>query len=204
MKTLLRRLIKNEKGVSLTEVLIVAVMMVVVLGSVLAIVETAFNNYLFQRHQMDAQDRARNADQVLVKEIRQAESPLMWVANYSTVEILVIKADINNDGTSEAIRYTADRYTKRVTRQVNLNGDLSFGNSPTELIVEDLVNSTSEPVFTYYGTDLTNPLDPNDYQDNVINMTKVIRIWLKIDKDTSKAPKPAENQTFVKLRNFTY
>ncbi len=186
------------------EVLIVAAMMVIVLGSVLAIVETALSNYLFQRHQMDAQDRARNADQVLVKEIRQAESPLMWIANYSSVEILVIKADLNEDGTSEAIKFTADRYTKRVFKQTNLTGQMAFENLPSVLIVEDLVNSDSEPVFTYYGTDLTNPLDPNDYLDNAINMTKVIRIWLKVDKDTTEAPKPAENQTFVKLRNFTY
>jgi Tfp pilus assembly protein PilE len=195
---------KGEKGTSLVEVLIVAVMMVVVLGSVLAIIETAMNNYVFQTHQMDAQDKVRNADQILVKEIRQAESPLLSVANYSSIEILVFKADLNNDGTAEAIQLTVDRYAKKVTKKVNLTGQMAFENSQSQLIVEDLVNTSGEPVFTYYGTSLTQPLDPNNYQDNVINMTKVIRVWLRIDSDTAKAPVAAENQTFVKLRNFTY
>jgi len=200
----LRGMLKREKGTSLVEVLIVAVMMVVVLGSVLAIIETAMNNYVFQTHQMDAQDRVRNADQILVKEIRQAESPLLTVANYSSIEILVFKADLNNDGTAEAIQLTVDRYAKKVTKKVNLTGQMAFENSQSQLIVEDLVNTSGEPVFTYYGTSLTQPLDPNNYQDNVINMTKVIRVWLRIDSDTAKAPVAAENQTFVKLRNFTY
>ncbi len=195
---------RQEKGTSIIEVVIVAVMMSVILGAVLAIVETAMRNYLYQSHQIAAQDAVRLANMKLVRELRQSEEPLVWVTRSGGVEILVITADFDDNGTSEAVRYTVNRNRRRITREENAAGIPVFDNVPVEIICEDVDNTISENVFTYIGDDFFTELDPNTPGDDVLNKTRLIKVWLKVDKDVSKPPTSVDSETYIKLRNFAY
>lgn len=191
---------KNEMGTTLTELLVVSFMVVAVLGAVLALIDASLNNYMSQVNRATTQDSARLAMQRMSKEIRQAEKPLLQVTSTSSVEAITFKADVDNNGTSEAIRYELNRSQAKITRQVNPSGAFDFSQATRDPVVDYVRNSyPNEPVFTYYATYPGTPLT-----FDMIDKAKVMRIWLKVDQDLSKSPALVEVVTFVKLRDFGY
>lgn len=189
--------LKEEKGFSLVELMVVAAMLVVILGAVLGVWDALLGNYLYQSDRIGAQDIARSGMITMVKNIREAEKP--FVAVDVSGNSLIFKADRNNDGTFEAIWYYLDSVNRRVVMAVNTDGSTDFATTPRTTAIEYVVNNpASQPLFTFYGNDLATPLGSSVTVSNA----RVIKIQLFIDANTSRAPKPVELSSNVHLRNF--
>ncbi|MFH1736326.1 MAG: hypothetical protein ABH838_00340 [Actinomycetota bacterium] len=197
--------VARQAGTSLMEVLLACSLTVILLTAAYSVAIGVISSYNTVSARSDAQSTAQDAITKLSRDIRQAEKPLLYV--YSTpgyYEQLAFKADLNDDGTSEAILFEFHIYTKRITRKVNVTGAIDFVGMPVEVISENVANGSSEPVFTYYGTDPDTPLVLTDPAADVINKVRNIRIRVVIDGDPNKPPSRVELNTDVKLRNFAY
>ncbi len=194
-----------QTGYTLPEVLVSATIGVLILTAVFGIMQSVMSGYTVQSAQADAQSEAQLTMMKLIREIRQAEKPLLAVSiNPGGVETVVIKADLNNDATSEAILYSYNGYTHKIVKQVNNAGVYDFTVSPQETIASNIRNNYSQTLFTFYGTSLTTPLDPTNPSSDIINQTKLIKIRVVIDKDPAKPPAPIDLTSEIKLRNFGY
>lgn len=199
------RALKEQAGTSLMEVLLASSLTVILLTAAYSVAIGAIGSFNTTVARADAQSTAQDAVTVLARDIRQAEKPLLYVYSMpGYYEQLVFRADLNDDGTAEAILYEFHVYTRRVTRKVNLTGANDFYGTNAEVISEDIANNTGEPVFTYYGSDNDTPLVLTDPTADVINKSRNIQIRLVIDEDPNKAPARVELNTNVKLRNFAY
>ncbi len=205
-KNLLRTNRDNtQAGYTLAEVMVSATIGVLLLTAVFGILQSVTQGYAVQSAQADAQAEAQLTMMRLIKEVRQAESPLLAIAiNPGNVETLVFKADLNNDGTSEAILYSYSGYTRKIVKQVNTTGTYDFTTSPQETIASNVRNNNGQQLFTFYGTSLTTPLDPANPSSDIINKTKLIKVRLVVDKDLAKPPAPIDLTSEIKLRNFGY
>lgn len=186
------RRLTGEKGVSLVELLVVASMLVVVLGAVLAIVDSMLGNYLYQSNSIESQDQVRQGMITMAKTIRQAERPLLLPINIPCSD-LRFRADLNGNGVSEAIRYYLDDANDKVIRQeTEATGDIDWSTVPGVVVLSNVVNDpNSQPLFTlsYIG-------GLNQYN------VRVVTVHLFIDTNPGRPPKPAELSTDVQLRNF--
>jgi len=196
---------QNEAGVTLTELLIATTLTVLLMTAVFGILDSSIKGYNIQTDQAEAQTAAQTAFMRVERELRQAEKPLLWVSSTpGTYDIIAFKADLNDDGTSEAVMYEYIHSFKSLRRRVNTTGDYDFSASIVEPVADNVVNGEGQPVFAYYGSDLATPLDPNSGTSNVINNARIIRLRLLIDKDSQKPPAAIDLVTDIKLRNFQY
>jgi Tfp pilus assembly protein PilV len=195
----------RQSGVTLTEVLIASAMTVLLMTAVFGILDSSIKGYNIQTAQVDATSDAQNALARMERELRQAEKPFQLIYSYpGNYESLVFKADLDDDGVSEAVMYHYDSVSRTVRRRVNLTGDLVFSSEPGAQLAAYVSNSGEQPIFTYFGTDLTTPLDPHNPTANINNNTRVVRVRLILDKDTAKPPAAIDLGSDIKLRNFDY
>jgi hypothetical protein len=191
---------KQEAGTTLVEVLIACGLTVLLFASVFSMLISSMKSVTLQTDQIDAQQQAQLALSRMEREMRQAQKPFLWQALVpGSYETIIFKADLNSDGTAEAIRYEYQLSTGQLVRQINSTGALDFDTAPRDLLAKYVVNSAAQRVFTYYGTDLNTPLD-----FDIINKTRLIRVRLIIDKNINKPPAAFDMATDVKLRNFAY
>lgn len=198
-------LMKEERGFTVFELLLGMCIGMILLTTVYGILDSVMKSYALQSAQADAQSGAQLAMLKMTREIRQSEKPLLAV--YSSpghYEYVVFKADMNNDGTSEAVRYMYNNYTRQLTRTVNTTGVYNFDGRPEDTVASDVRNSVSQAVFTYYGTSLATPLDPTSPSSDIINKAKLVKLQVVVDKDPNKPPSPISLTSEVKLRNFGY
>lgn len=200
----IRQIIKDEQGVTLIEVIIATALTVMLMAAAFGVLDSSIKGYNIQTEQADSQAEAQKAITQLERELRQAERPLLYVSSSpGSYELLVFKADLNDDGTSEAVMYEYSHTRKSIIRKMNPSGDYNFSNSAVGVMAKNVTNTYSAPVFAYYNEEIGD-LNPNDASANVINNVRVIRVRLNIDKDLTKAPRMIDLMTNVKLRNFHY
>lgn len=194
-----------EQGVTLVEVLIACSLTVVLFATVFAMLISTIKSVSLQTTQIDAQQMAQLALDRIQREMRQTQKPFLLQSLVpGSSETIIYAADLNNDGVSETIKYEYQHSTGMLTRQVNATGAINFDASPKDVLAKYIANDSSQRIFTFYGTDLNNPLDPNLPQSDIIDKSRVIRVRLIIDKDPNKPPAAFDMATDVKLRNFGY
>lgn len=206
------KIVNNEHGVSLVEMMVVCATIIVIFSAVLAVVDASLKNYLIQSKRAASQDTVTTATELMEKEIRQATSPitdpytpatLYMVQCISNSEVIQFKADIDDNAVLDDIRYEYDRNAKTIIRQVDPTGTMNFISVPKKTMATNVVNPTNQPVFTYFGTNLTVPLvDYVSYDPNVLTRVREIHIYVSVDEDTTKPPSAATVEAAIRLRNF--
>jgi prepilin-type N-terminal cleavage/methylation domain-containing protein len=78
----MRRLTRDERGMTLIEVLIAATIMLIVLGTSMTLLTALGNNHTLTEQHNDAQDRARVFTDRMARELRNLASPSLFTENY--------------------------------------------------------------------------------------------------------------------------
>lgn len=188
------KILRDEKGISVVEFVVVASIIVVVLGAVLAIIDSMLGNYLYQSRRIDSQDKARQGMVEMSKTIRQAERPLLLPINIPCNDLrFTVKKDVGGAEVSRAIRYRLDDAGDRVLRQeAEAVEDIDWTAVSESVVISNVVNNpTNQPLFTLSYIDELN-------QYNVRRVT----IHLLIDTSPGTSPSPVELTTDVQLRSF--
>ena len=77
------------------------------------------------------------------------------------------------------------------------------GDGETITLAEHIVNTPSDPVFSYYNKDYPGDLDHNPVATPaVVSEIRLVKIFLKINIDPNNAPDNIQQETFVELRNL--
>lgn len=159
----MRRLVKEEAGVTLVEVLLVSATMLVVLAATLNIFDTFNSASSALSRRTDLQDTARRALDTMSREIRNATAvpgaPDAIVAGSS--DATQITFGTYDDGTATTgttarrIRYCVNSTTHDLYRETAVGSPTpgtacpAGGSWSGGVVLSDVQNSTATPLFTY-------------------------------------------------------
>jgi hypothetical protein len=119
---------------------------------------------------------------------------------------IVFYSDYDKDVTTERVHiYLSDGIIYMGIREpsATLPRTYASGDASTVQLAQHIVNTASDPVFSYYNKDypgdvINNPVDvPAD-----VSQIRLVKIFLKINIDPNKAPENINQESFVEIRNL--
>jgi type II secretory pathway pseudopilin PulG len=204
----MRRLLEEEAGFSLMEVLVVCALMIVVLGATLSAFNVFERNTTINQRQNDAQDQARSASDELARELRNLASPTnelpQAVNRADPMDVIFLyvggakAGGSSNDRNTRRVRYCFDSGSGRIYREMQSWTSASAPAMPAatacpgsgwdsqRIVAENVVNAT-RPLFDYDAADL----------NSITNITST----LYVDVNPGSLPAETTIQTADFLRN---
>jgi len=182
--------LKNQKGFSLIEMMVVVVILGLIVLGLVTFFTGGAKSWVTGQSQLTAQRNARQAIDLMVREIREGNE----VKDGSDIFIKVAIPEFKTD-TSTIPAYEVT-YILSVTT-------IKRGTTP---LIDNVLKIAGEDIFKYYDSVkqyITNHSDP--YIDLLNNISKIskIHIDLKVDVDKDGSPDVTLN-TDVNLRNYGY
>jgi len=188
MKSLLNKKIKDSKGFTLIEVLLVAMLMFVVISMLSATYFLAINTSRGNIESATSGSDARNAAYRISKDLREADS--LETAEYNNI---IFYSNIDTDVELEKVNY------RLVSEDGYYNLYRKIDDGQAKIIVTHIVNNN---LFTYYE-DINTPVDgmstPVVVSD--LDKIKIIKICIYIDQSGVESPRTMKLETAVSLRN---
>jgi len=174
---------RNNKGLTLVELMVAVAILSLISIAVTSIYLNSQKSYYFIQGSAQNMQESRYAVDVLSRDLRSAVS--ISVAGEDNV---TFTGDYDGNGTTETISFS--RSGTSLSRTI--------GTLPAKTIASGILNSASlnsEQIFKYYNqsglitTDLT--------------QIKLIEVYVKIDKDTTRAPlRSTQITSRIQLRNL--
>lgn len=203
--------ISEERGVTITELIIVAALLSVVIGAIYGLLSTGYASYNVSEKQIDAQTNARLSMDKIVKELREAgeaNNGAFAIVNANPRSI-TFYADVDDTYQGrEKVRYfvpsDADPNAYELRRGVtSASGDPAVYQSADEEVktVAKHIRNGSEAVFTYYGKDYEGTLNPLSFPVSLVEVT-LVGISLFVDVNPGEVPEGFELKSQVQLRNL--
>lgn len=188
MKSLLNKKIKDSKGFTLIEVLLVAMLMFVVISMVSVTYFLAINT---SRDNIDTTTSGRDARLAvyrITKDLREAAN--LTMAEYDEIEF---ESYIDTDDDPETVYY----YLESEDGYYNLYREIDDGGA--KLVVAHIVDDN---LFTYYE-DINTPQDGMSTPVVALDLDKIkiIEIYIYIDQSGTETPRTMKLETAVSLRN---
>lgn len=197
MKLLLNKKIKDSKGFTLIEVLLVAMLMFVVISMISVTYFLAINTSKDNIDTTTSGRDARLADYRITKDLREATN--LTMAGDDNIKFI---REIDTDPYSEEVNY----YLESEDGYNNLYREIDGGGA--KLIVTHIVNDN---LFAYYEdiTDINTPggaldADPPVDDSSVLDEIKIIEIYIYIDQSGTETQRTMKLETAVSLRNKIY
>ena len=185
---LLNKKIKDSKGFTLIEILLVAMLMFVVISMVSATYFLAINTSRGNIESATSRSDAGIAALRISKDLREATN--LTMAEYDKIEF---ESYIDTDEDPETVYY----YLEVEDGYYNLYRKIDDGQA--KIIVTHVVNNK---LFVYY-TDINTPVDgmstPVVVSD--LDKIKIIEIYIYIDQSGAETPRTMKLETSVSLRN---
>ena len=196
----------KRSGFSTLEILLVSAMflgLVFILASFRDNVDD-LNNLVGQKLQ-SRQDLDRFTDQ-MITEIRSAapSSQGAYPILAASTSSFTFYSDVDSDNVFERIRYLVSSTTLQ-RGILEPSGNPLIYDLDDEVIttgIENVVNGTSTPIFTYYGDGYTGTQDPLSATSTEIAAIRSVLITIYADINPENAPKPAFIRQFITIRNL--
>ena len=193
MKSLLNKKIKDSKGFTLIEILLVAMLMFVVISMISATYFLAINTSRGNIESATSGSDARLAAYRITKDLREA-TKLTGAENYR----IKFTSNIDTDPDLEEVYY----YLESKDGYYNLYRQI--GIAPPKIIVTHIIdyNLFNYDLFTYYE-DINNPEGGMEYPivDSKLKDIKIIEINIYIDQSGVETKRTIKLKTAVSLRN---
>jgi len=186
---------KNQHGFTLIEILVVVSIISISVFMATDFIAMGFKTARFTEEQDTAVQVARRSMEMIVKEIRgantseQGDYPLILTDD----EEVIFFSDLDNDNEFEKIRYYVDN--TELKKSVTEPGALyDYSGVPITTISAGYLNNDSEAVFIFYDETYT--------ATDIINEVRLVKINLKINVTPSIAPNDVYVSSDVNLRNL--
>jgi type II secretory pathway pseudopilin PulG len=193
MKLLLNKKIKDSKGFTLIEVLLVAMLMFVVISMLSATYFLAINTSRGNIESATSGSDARIAALRITKDLREADS--LETAEYNNI---IFYSNIDTDVELEKVNY----YLEVENGYYNLYRKIDYGQA--KIIVTHIVNNKFNiPLFAYYE-DINTPVASTPVVGSDLDRIKIIEIYIYIDQSGTGTQRTMKLETAVSLRNKIY
>lgn len=185
------------RGFTFIEVMVAVLISVVLVLVVNRFMVQSYKAITFTSEQEGAIEEARDALDLMTKEIRSANS-----SEQGSYALLVAEdqdfsfySDVDNDGQKEQIRYFLDTENNELKRVLLEPGALlDYGGSGSTSTVASYINNQTNPIFVYYDSDYS--------EAQSINQIRLVNIQLKVNITPERAPNDYWARTDVHLRNL--
>jgi prepilin-type N-terminal cleavage/methylation domain-containing protein len=192
-------------GFTLIEILITIFIITLIGLSIINFQIDVFSLNKRSSDNLDAQIDARKTLKVMSAELRSTSPsnngsyPLAITATSS----LLFYSDVDSDNLKEQIRYFKDGsiLKKGLIKPTGTPLVYNPTNEKITILVNDLANSSSSPVFYYYDKNYDGAGSALTYPINTPSV-RLIKVDIFIDKDINKSPSPINVTTQVSLRNL--
>jgi len=195
MKKTKRKVNNFNKGFTIFEALIALGIIFIVFFAGSRFIVKSFFFSDFEEAQSTAIQNAREAVEVIIRELREAnfsdhgEYALATINNQD----LVFYSDVDDDGKMDKVEYFLDE--RMLKRSVTPPGeDNDYGGVGEINVLARYVNNGSDPIFIYY--------DENNSITGIKQEVRLVKIEIKVDVNPEKAPLEYFLQSDVHLRNL--
>ncbi len=150
---------------------------------------------------------SRSMDDIIgyLRKVRQSDAGARPIVSADDND-LVVYSDYDNDGKTERLHiYLSNgKVLMKVCKPSATIPKTYVGCAETTIeIAKQIVNTSSDPMFSYYNKDY--PIDtvnnPVSTPANAADI-RLIKIFLKINIDPNRAPDNIQQESFVELRNL--
>lgn len=187
----------NNKGFSLFEIMVVMTITITIVFMSSDYIIKGFRSSLFNDEQTTAIHTARQAVNIINKEVRGANSSELgsYPLNNINDDDFCFFSDIDDDGETEKIRYYLDNINYKLLKSVTEPGSSkNYSDPPTISTIANFVNNQEEAIFLY--------LDDNGNETSTINEIRLITTILKINVTPWRSPADYYVESSVNLRNL--
>lgn len=197
---------RSARGFTIVEVVLAAALfsvLVFVIASLRSNV-TALSNLVGQKLQ-SRQDIDRVMDQ-MVTEIRSAapSSQGAHPIEAASTSSFVFYSDIDSDGLFERVRYevSGSSLLRGITKPAGNPLAYATSSETVSMIVTGLTQTTSSPVFAYYGADYTGTEEQLPTTSTLPSAVRLVRVTMYVDIRPREAPRPAYVSQLISIRNL--
>jgi prepilin-type N-terminal cleavage/methylation domain-containing protein len=186
------RLLKDESGFTLTEILVTTIMMVIVLSALYSLMDMSLRAFTYGNNKVEAVETSRVALEKMEREIRQAypyqRPDDMHLFDQRTANEIRFGNDLDGNRVIQCPNISVPAKCEKIGYRLNgttLGRDnTSTGATNTTLNLQPVAHNVQSLTFTYYnqsgdvvapgGTEVTDPTAPN-YIDRV-QVTLVVSV----------------------------
>jgi len=202
---------KNFRGMGLVEMLIAIAIFTMGIGGFSILFQRSWqtNSYIYETGQdVFLASRAVNLIVSDLRRAKQADNGDYLFKSGDDFD-LIIYIDIDKDGDVEKVHYYLELDDDQLIRGVSEPSSdnpptYSSGDDSTTVLASHIVNSSSQPVFSYYSNNYlsdSNPFEtPIDYED--IDNIRLIKVHLWADTRPYHSPDYTNIESFAQIRNL--
>jgi type II secretory pathway pseudopilin PulG len=195
----------HQKAFSLVELLVTIGIVMAVIGVITLFQSNIFTYTFSTQNSLSAQFDANKVVKQMVLELRgMSESaagayPILAVSTSS----ITFFADIDKDNAKEKIRYYLSGNTLYRGLVEPTGNPVGYtGAESVSILVSDIVNSTSTPIFSYYGIKYQGDSTPTLTYPISTSEVRMVKIEVWIDRNIHRSPTVIKSTSQVTLRNI--
>lgn len=199
---------KKPIGMTLVEVMVaISIFVIAIAGFTLLFARSwQMNSYTLEMGQASmGASQGVNTMVTYIRKARQGDDGSYPIISASGND-LVIFSDYNKDGITERLHFYLQN--KEIMMGITdpsagLPKTYPSGDQTTMILAANIVNSASEPLFSYFnnnypGDTTNNPLAiPLD-----VSAVRLIKVFIAVNIDPQKTPNNIDTESFVELRNL--
>jgi len=190
-----------SRGMTLVETIMMVALTAAVLMVLASLIQYFYKTNAFTLHQSQAVQSARTSIEHSMRDIREASygADGSYPVSAAATSSITFFANIDNDSAVEKVRYYLSNTTlyRGITDPNEAASSYAGQPEVNTLVVNNIRNGTSTPLFTYFdanGTILTDPVN--------VALISSVRTSVRTDVDPERAPLIYELSGSATLRNI--
>ena len=198
-------LFEENAGFTLAETIAAIFVFLLILQGALTLYNDTINTDNALTGNLNAQMQVRKAFTVMLSDIRSASpsSSGAYTIDTASSTYFAYYSDIDNNGLKEKIRYFLSGHTLKVGIITPTGNPPTYNpaNEKVAALINDLVNTSTTPIFSYYDSAYDGTTAPLAMPIN-IPAVRLIKINVLIDHDPKAPPGPIGFSSQVSIRNL--
>ncbi|MFA5871826.1 MAG: prepilin-type N-terminal cleavage/methylation domain-containing protein [Parcubacteria group bacterium] len=198
----------SQKGLTLVEMLIAVFIFLLMMNGVVMLIKYIYRNYGFSMEQGISVNNVQKSLKTMIGDIRglrRADSGAYAIKSADDFDF-VFYSDVDGDGVTEQVHYFLenDSIKKGVSEPSGTPPVYPSSDQVESVLAEHVVNTTSQPLFSYYNEDYPADLVNNPLAVPVsqISQIRMVKTDVRYNLDPNRAPDNIRLESFVALRNL--
>lgn len=195
----------KNKGFTLAELLISMAIISGIVWTASIFQRDVFSLNTNLQSSLNAQLDARHVVKVMVSEIRKSVPSAngTYPIESASSTAMIFYTDANNDGVVDRVRYFVNGSSIKKGIIVPTGSPLTYNpaNEVLSTLINNLVSSSTLPVFQYFPSSYAGTSSPLSYPLNIASV-RLVKVTVIIDNDPNRSPVPIVVTSSVSMRNL--